>query len=143
METTRRGLVGNDEDRKNGTAGDVPRGRAEKDDEAKLLQELGHRIVALREARGLSQVRLAKLMGIDRSRLSKWERGQHQPLLKHLHALAELLDVPLGELLTGGTAEPDPPLESGARRALAGVVATLNRLLEPRSGRRQPLGDEP
>jgi transcriptional regulator with XRE-family HTH domain len=133
MDTARGGLVGQEGRRKNGAARDMARKTVEKDAEAKLLRDLGSRIVALREARGMSQARLAKRLGIDRSRLSKWERGQHQPLLKHLHALAEILGVSLAELLTGESVEQRPLIEAGVRRALAGMVVTLNRLLEPRS----------
>lgn len=125
METARPALVGKKESRKNGAA-----------DEEKLRRQLGGRIVALREAQGMSQIRLAKLLGIGRSRLSKWECGQHQPLLQHLHALARILGVSLQELLTGGTAKPGSRLEASTRHALAGMVVTLNRLL-------QSPGDEP
>ena len=95
--------------------------------EARVRRELGQRIVGKRIERGMSQVALAKVLGIDRSRLGKWERGHHAPLLAQLMALATVLGSSLDELLTGRSPAPAPqPTE---RDTLAGVVAALKGLL--------------
>jgi transcriptional regulator with XRE-family HTH domain len=102
--------------------------------EKTLRRDLGQRIVRLRDKRGLSQVELAKELGIDRSRLGKWERGLHAPLLRQLTMLGRTLGVSLDELITGRP--PGPEHGSGlglvARDTLTDVVGALNQLLQPK-----------
>jgi len=59
---------------------------------------LGRRLLALRRACGLSQERLAELAQLHRTYYSAIERGERNPALKNLHALALALDIPLREL---------------------------------------------
>jgi transcriptional regulator with XRE-family HTH domain len=83
----------------------------------------------------MTQVALATKLGIDRSRLGKWERGHHAPLLIQLVALSWVLEMTLDELLTGRTlaAQPGQPLID--RNTLASVVETLTRLLQCKPAR--------
>jgi transcriptional regulator with XRE-family HTH domain len=74
---------------------------AEDESEKKLRRDLGDRIVKARTERDMSQIKLARKLGIERSRLSKWERGVHVPLLKQLAALARALRLSLDELIMG------------------------------------------
>jgi transcriptional regulator with XRE-family HTH domain len=64
-------------------------------------RQLGVRIGSLRRDRRMSRARLARELGIDASRLGKWESGVHCPAPEYLASLAGLLDVTLEELLTG------------------------------------------
>ncbi len=68
----------------------------------------GRRVRALRTERGLSQEALADLAGIHRTYVGAVERGERNIALDNIHALADALGVPTGELLrfTAGGASP-------------------------------------
>jgi transcriptional regulator with XRE-family HTH domain len=66
-----------------------------------LRREIGPRIVALRQARSLSQVELADRLGVPRERLGKWECGNHAPPPEDLVALSKVLGTSIDEILTG------------------------------------------
>jgi transcriptional regulator with XRE-family HTH domain len=55
-------------------------------------------ITAHREERGLSMNQLAKELGIPRSRIHYWERGEHLPQVEVLEALARALKVSYEDL---------------------------------------------
>jgi len=112
----------------------------EEDLEVRMRIELGRRIVLLRERLEMSRVRLAKRVGVDPSRLGKWERGQHQPLIHHLAKLAAVLGVPIDALIHGEMPPPnaEPVLATSLRDMIADAVSTLNRVLDPKPGRRPP-----
>ncbi|HEX6865290.1 MAG TPA: helix-turn-helix transcriptional regulator [Thermoanaerobaculia bacterium] len=63
-----------------------------------LLRSLGRRIAALRKARKWQRAHLARRLGVPRSRLAFWERGQYQPPLAMLLALGRVLEVSIEEL---------------------------------------------
>lgn len=57
---------------------------------------------ALREIRkraGLSQEDLARMVGVERSTVTKWESGQNAPALPTLAKLADVLGVSVDDLL--------------------------------------------
>jgi transcriptional regulator with XRE-family HTH domain len=67
-------------------------------------QRVGERIKTLREARGLSQPQLARLMshtGGNGSQISRWERGHQFPNPANVSALARAFGVTEEELLCG------------------------------------------
>ena len=51
-----------------------------------------------REEAGISQERLAELVGVSRQAVSKWELGQAQPTLDNLERIEEALTLPQGTL---------------------------------------------
>jgi transcriptional regulator with XRE-family HTH domain len=53
----------------------------------------------LREARRLSQERLASLSGLDRAALARIERGAHDPSFDELRSLARALELPASALV--------------------------------------------
>jgi transcriptional regulator with XRE-family HTH domain len=55
--------------------------------------KFGECIAALRRERGLSQERLADAAGLHRNFVSLMERGEQQPTLSTIFALADALDV--------------------------------------------------
>lgn len=87
---------------------EVPR----KEDARRLL---GTRIVALRERKGWSQARLARQLGVGRTRLGKWETGEHAPPLHLLIALKEALEVSFDQLLEAGSPLPEGLGREGGR----------------------------
>lgn len=67
----------------------------------RLLSELGKRITGLRKRRSWSRLKLARRLGVPRSRVGFWERGEHAPPIESLVALSEVLDISLDELVMG------------------------------------------
>ena len=92
-----------------------------------MLQE---NLRTLRKARGLSQEDLAQKLHITRQTLSKWENGLSVPDAQLLLRLAEILDVPVSELL-GGPVETEERDEDAVARHLE----RLNLLLAERNRR--------
>lgn len=48
---------------------------------------LGEKIIAFRRIHGLSQKKLASLIGIDSTTIGSWERDEHKPIKTHLSKL--------------------------------------------------------
>ena len=63
-------------------------------------QTFGSRVRELRRARGLSQEELADRAGLHRTYLSGIERGQRNPSLKNIAAIAETLGLGLSALFS-------------------------------------------
>jgi len=63
-------------------------------------RQFGKRVRELRLAMGLSQEELAFKVGVHRTYLGGVERGERNPSLKNIAAIARALDVTLQELLT-------------------------------------------
>lgn len=71
-------------------------------------QQVGRRISQRREALGLLQEDLGRLVGVDRSTVAHWESGAHLPKnLMKLQRLAQALETALPWLM-GSTDDPDP-----------------------------------
>lgn len=62
-------------------------------------REIGANIRAVREASKLSQERLGELTGLDRKTINRIEQGAYSTLLDHLLLIADVLDVPLADLV--------------------------------------------
>jgi transcriptional regulator with XRE-family HTH domain len=65
-----------------------------------LRTDLALNLKAIRKARGLAQERLALDAGVDRTVVSKIERGVTNPSLEILLRLANHLNVPIGQLFS-------------------------------------------
>jgi transcriptional regulator with XRE-family HTH domain len=86
---------------------------------------VGHRMRALRIARGLSQAELGESLGVSFQQVQKYEKGLNRVSAGRLQRVAELFDVPVASLLGGQqkkTSEPDRTFEflgeSGAIKLL-------------------------
>ena len=66
-----------------------------------IYKELGKRIVRARNAKGMSQERLATESGIDRSHMGFIEQGRRKPTLSTLHKITTSLDISLEQLFKG------------------------------------------
>lgn len=62
------------------------------------MAEFAARLKLLREARHLTQARLAELLSIDPRAYNRWERGSSTPQLDTLIKIADILQVTLDEL---------------------------------------------
>ena len=60
-----------------------------------------NRIKQHRRERKLSQEELARLVGVDRSTVAKWEAGNNHPRADKLLALARVFQCSLDDLLPG------------------------------------------
>jgi DNA-binding XRE family transcriptional regulator len=61
--------------------------------------QLGHRIAALRSQAGLSQDQLAERAGIDRRSIQRYEAGTREPQYGDLLLIADVLAIPLADLV--------------------------------------------
>ena len=66
-------------------------------------------LARLRRERGLTQAELASRLGISKSAISMYERGNREPELELLEAMADLFGVGVNVLLGRG----EPPLVNG------------------------------
>ena len=66
-----------------------------------IYTELGKRIVKARNAKGMSQEKLATNSGIDRSHMGFIEQGRRKPTLSTLFKIAKSLDISLEQLFKG------------------------------------------
>jgi len=75
-------------------------------------QYIGPQLRAARERAGMKQTDLARLLGVDPAMVSRWEfvySTRYVPVpLKHVFALANHLNIPLGDLAPGQQAPPPP-----------------------------------
>jgi Zn-dependent peptidase ImmA (M78 family)/transcriptional regulator with XRE-family HTH domain len=62
-------------------------------------EEIGTRIAALREARGMTGEELGAALGLSRSQVSKIEHGQRRLDVSEVAAVADVLEVSLAEVL--------------------------------------------
>lgn len=63
---------------------------------------LGERLKAQRKAKGLSQEKVAEMVGVSRQAVTKWEADQSTPSSDNLIALSELFQIPLDKLVMNG-----------------------------------------
>ncbi|AII58864.1 DNA-binding protein [Dehalococcoides mccartyi CG4] len=66
--------------------------------EKTIEQRFGERIRDLRKKAGVSQEELADRAGVHRTYLGGIERGERNPSLKNIYAIARALKVPVSDL---------------------------------------------
>ena len=70
---------------------------------------IGERISDLRKQQNISQVQLAKALGVSRQAVSKWENDQSAPDTLNLIKLSDLLDTDSEYLATGKHSKIESP----------------------------------
>jgi len=83
--------------------------------------EVGQRIRALRDERGLSQAELAELLGVHQTNISTMERGMRALTIHQVMKLSKALRVSIDEILTGGKTRPNGALDRRFLRRLQKV----------------------
>ena len=73
------------------------------------MQEVAQRLKSLRESVGLSQAKLAALMGATQASVNRYENGQSFPPLKILRWYADFFDVSL-DYIFARTEQPEGKL---------------------------------
>ena len=89
------------------------------------MKILGERMKQLREARGLTQTELAKVLGIQQTSIFRYESGNTNPSLEVLLSFAKYFDVSL-DYIFGRTDDPDGVKQSDQPK----LPPELNRLAE-------------
>ena len=69
---------------------------------------LGEKIKACRQAAGMSQEKVAELVGVSRQAVTKWEANQSAPNTENLFKLAEIFGTTVDFLLASREAENSP-----------------------------------
>jgi transcriptional regulator with XRE-family HTH domain len=92
--------------------------------------EAGRRIRSIRDSRGLTQVEMARALGIPQSNVSAMERGTRGLTVHQVVKLAKVLKVSADEILIGGNGshETKPPTSLKLLRRLQ----RIEQLPEPR-----------
>ena len=67
---------------------------------SKIQKQFGNRVRELRLSKGLSQEKLAFIVNIHRTYIGGIERGEQNPSLKNIAAIANALGVTLSELFS-------------------------------------------
>lgn len=55
-------------------------------------------IAAARKNANISQVQLAKLLGISAATVNKWEKGESEPNMSQLRTISELSNIPMDNI---------------------------------------------
>ena len=103
--------------------------------EKTFYAQLGARIAELRKARGITQVELAKTLGIAQQTMAHYEGGVSRVAVSHLPTLARTLGVSIEELLGEGTARagkrgPAPKIQQQLERVSALPKAKQRAVME-------------
>lgn len=62
------------------------------------MQKFPDKLLALRKAKRMSQAELGDIMGVTRSAVQQWEKGETVPTLANLVELARFFDISLADL---------------------------------------------
>ena len=89
----------------------------------KAGMEMKDRIRRARKAAGLTQMQVAKALGIDRVSVTQWEGGQTKPDIDRLPAVADILKTTVPWLLSGNG--DSPPLAGADTRLVSAPPARL------------------
>ena len=85
----------------------------------------GEMVRTLRAEKGMTQLDLARKMGVTDKAVSKWERDLSIPDVASLPKLAEELGTSVDELLRAKTAAQEAAAEDGAARKKAAALVEL------------------
>ncbi|NVO23428.1 helix-turn-helix domain-containing protein [Donghicola sp. C2-DW-16] len=89
----------------------------------------GDRVAAAREKAGMSQIQLAKRLGIKLGTLQGWEEDTKEPRANKLQMMAGLLNVSIMWLLNGeGDGVEGPVEESNVPTAINDILAEMRDL---------------
>ena len=93
---------------------------------------LSTKIYELRKAKGMSQEKLAELVGVSRQSISKWESGETIPELERLVELSRIFEVTTDYLLKpffiySGSGPDCASAENRTFTGTAGIFRTCNR----------------
>ncbi|WP_312940049.1 helix-turn-helix transcriptional regulator [Oscillibacter sp.] len=91
------------------------------------MQEIAKRLKGLRESVGLSQAKIAKLIGATQASVNRYENGQTSPPLKVLRWYADFFDVSM-DYVFARTEQPEGKLYEH-KPNVVGAIARDNKEL--------------
>lgn len=97
-----------------------------------INQQIGSTISALRRKQGLTQEQLADKLGVTNRSISRWENGVTAPDISMLQDLSRILNVSVGQLITGQA-------DNSGDRTQACVQMTLELACRQREALRKKL----
>ena len=83
-----------------------------------LMKSIGRRIAEVRKAKGLTQERLAELVELEPTTVSRQETGHRAISLSTLARIAGVLGVGVGDLLDSVRPLPEPTLDADTEAIL-------------------------
>ena len=86
--------------------------------------DFGKKLSELRKQNGISQEKLAEMVGVSRQAVTKWESGKSNPDTENLFRLAEIFGISLDELCLG-----EIPKKPEAKIHIGGHILALLSLL--------------
>ena len=89
---------------------------------------VGKRIKLARELAGMTQEKLAEIVGVSRTAVVRWESGETDPTIDHLIEMTKVLRVSADFLL--GTSDTDQVMST-----LMEMASALNRLISELQGK--------
>jgi transcriptional regulator with XRE-family HTH domain len=92
------------------------------------MAEVGKKIRKLRETLGITQEEVAKALGVSKSTVSKWEKGERTPSLGILERICELFQISVDTLFS--PREPEMAFRSGQREESAKIRDILTFWLD-------------
>ncbi len=98
----------------------------------------GDRVAAAREALGMSQIELAKRLGVKDKTIGSWEDDLSEPRANKLHVLSGVLNVSMRWILTGFGDGIEAP---GSGNGLDPEVTSLLTELRELRGKSAALGE--
>lgn len=106
------------------------------EDTAEKIKEIGGRIKALREARGMDQQTLAWHVGVTRGSISAYECGTRCPKMRQVDAMADALGVESAQIITAQE-RAHITQEGNARRDEAAALAKQRIWMEHEQAQKQ------
>lgn len=82
------------------------------------MKQFAERLRTLREARRITQTRLAELLEVDPRVYNRWERAAATPQLETVVRIAQILQVSLDELVGLTTSKSEPRVRNPKLHAL-------------------------
>mgnify|MGYP002559414740 CR=1 FL=1 len=103
------------------------------------MQEVAQRLKSLRESVGVSQAKLAALMGATQASVNRYENGQSSPPLKILRWYADFFDVSL-DYIFARTEQPEGKLYEHKPKVVEAITQDNKELLYSHHRRGLPAG---
>lgn len=95
----------------------------------------GTRLKQLREQRRIGLVSFARLVGVSKPTVWKWERGVVRPRLRSIEAAASILGVSARELMLGReTREPPPNPVYTSPQQLSSIISACKEQIADAAG---------
>lgn len=91
------------------------------------MQEVAQRLKSLRESVGVSQAKLAALMGATQASVNRYENGQSSPPLKILRWYADFFDVSL-DYIFARTEQPEGKLYEHKPKVVEAITQDNKKL---------------